>query len=106
MSKLKWTDSDRDSLVKSLEEPFAIGKEEESLRSKASRKRNESKDNLLKRTIPQIRESRSKGLTWSTPEEWDRNFYILGGGPSRRKSSTILSKISWEDFLEFCKNQD
>lgn len=106
MGKIKWSNEDKNSLIKSFKEPFNVEKEEESLRSKASRERNETVDNLLKRTIPQIRESRRQGLTWTTPEDWDRNFYLLGGGPSRRKSSTILSKIKWEDFLEFCNNQD
>lgn len=81
-----------------------------SKRSKASVQREKNIDSLVKRVTPQILEQRSRGMKWDTPEEWDRNFHLLGGGQSRRKSNKILSRTSWENFLkiseEILESQD
>ena len=105
----RWFKSERGAFLKGMSAPFRNAPSLSS-RSKASIERETSLDSLVKRVTPQIIESYRLGMTWETPEEWDRNFYALGGGQSRRKSNKILARTSWENFIkisqEILKNQD
>lgn len=105
----RWFKSERGAFLKGIATPFRNAPSLSS-RSKASIERESGLDSLIKRVTPQIIESQRLGLTWDTPEEWDRNFYYLGGGQSRRKSNKILARTSWDNFIkisrEILENQD
>lgn len=91
-----------------MEDSFDI-KVNESRRSSSSRSREMSKESILSRVRSQIQEMEDYGLLWSTPEEWDNSFSILGGGSSRRTSDAILSRMTWKEFLrltESLRHQD
>lgn len=95
--------SDKEIFVRCMKRPFTESYTESgkiSARAQASRQREMSRETVLKRVRPQVKEMKEKGLPFSTPEEWDNSFRELGGGQTRRKSRTILSRISWEEFLK------
>lgn len=98
----RWFKSERSEFLKGLTSPFCNAPSLSS-RSKASIEREFSLDSMIKRITPQIIESHQLGLTWDTPEEWDNNFYVLGGGQSRRKSDKILARTSWDNFIKISK---
>lgn len=90
---------DKERFVKCTENPFMYSEEMRSVRSEISKNRELSTKTLINRVMPQVVEMDSKGLPYETPEEWDSSFYKLGGGQSRRKSKTILARMSWENFM-------
>lgn len=100
--------SDKEIFIRCMKQPFTETYTESgkvSARSQASRQREMSRDTIIKRVLPQIQEMKEKGLPFSTPEEWDESFQILGGGQSRRKSWSILSRVSWEEFLRIISEE-
>lgn len=99
MNRGTWWDSGRRIFLDKMSRPFQSFSTESS-RSSASKRRETSVETLMSRITPQILESYEKGLSWTTPEEWDHNFDILGGGQSRRRSSRILKRMSWDCFIE------
>lgn len=100
-----WSDSMKDDLVRAMKDPFDI-KVVESKRSSSSRDREMSKETFINRIRPQVKEMEDAGLSWSTPEEWDQSFQILGGGSTRRTSSAILARMSWKEFLSLISKSD
>lgn len=94
--------SGRSEMIKSFRSPSPFLREDfQSNRSKALSERENSPEKFLKRITPQILEVYEKGLPYQTPEEWDDSFALLGGGQSRRSSSAILSRMTWDQFLEY-----
>lgn len=93
------TEQERNLFIKRMKTPFKF-KNSLSNKSKSSIKREKSKEVILSRITSQIIEIHSLGLGYKTPEEWDESFYKLGGGRGRRKSSSIISRMRWSDFLE------
>lgn len=100
-----WTDKNKKDLEDSMKKPFCRVVEV-STRSSASQQRENSVNTLLSRVSGQVKEMKLNNLPYSTPEEWDDSFYKLGGGSSRRKSKTILSRMSWKKFLNILESQD
>lgn len=100
-----WTDENKKDLEISMKKPFCRVVKT-STRSSASQQRENSINTILSRISGQVKEMRLNNLPYSTPEEWDDSFYKLGGGSSRRKSKVILSRMSWEKFLNILESQD
>lgn len=100
-----WNDEMRNNLIHAMKDPFDI-KVVESKRSSSSREREMSKETFINRIRPQVKEMEDAGLLWSTPEEWDQSFQILGGGSMRRTSSAILTRMSWKEFLSLISKSD
>lgn len=97
--KGRWiSNKEREDLVLSMRTPFKR-KCELSSRSVISKKRENSKSTIISRVYLQIVEMNEKNLKWSTPEEWDESFKILGGSSSRRTSDAILKRMTWVEFL-------
>lgn len=67
--------------------------------SKRISDRENDPEEFIKRITPQILECFDNHYTFSTPEEWDNNFNLLGGGQGRRTSSAILKRMTWDQFL-------
>ena len=88
------------SLINSICNPFK-NKRELSTRSQAISSREMDPEVFIKRITPQIKEVQQQGLPYFTPEEWDNSFKKLGGGQSRRKSSTILQRMTWTQFIYY-----
>ena len=99
MKKKSWWDGSRQLFIKAMSAPFLISSPD-SARTAASSKRERSPEVFLKRVTPQILEIYQRGLPYQTPAQWDQSFKILGGGQSRRTSSAILERMTWEQFLE------
>lgn len=96
--KSLWNKEFSSEFVKSLREPFCR-KDFQSNKTKALIARENDLDHFIKRITPQIIEVYRKGLPYKTPEEWDDSFKTLGGGQSRRTSTAILERISWDQFI-------
>lgn len=99
MADQKFENRRFEDLESSLKSPFIV-KEVIGNRSRSSRDREYSKDVIVKRVLSQVKEMKEKGLSWETPEDWDKGFYELGGTSSRRTSQAILSRMRWSEFLE------
>lgn len=95
----------RNNLIRAMRNPFDI-KVVKSKRSSSSKEREMSKESFINRIRPQMKEMEDAGLPWSTPEEWDQSFQILGGGSTRRTSSAILARMSWKEFLSLINKSD
>lgn len=67
--------------------------------SKRIADRENDPEEFIKRITPQILECFDNNYIFSTPEEWDNNFNLLGGGQSRRTSKAILKRMTWDQFL-------
>ena len=80
--------------VERMKTPFKYKKE-----NKPDNRRYLNPQQLVQKVIPQILEMIDQDLPYSTPEDWDSSFDILGGTRSRYKSITITSKMTWEQFL-------
>lgn len=102
MSKGRWWTQDRESFIKSMSEPFR-STPAPSKRQEASSRREYNPESFIKRVTPQIHEMIDRGLTFNTPEEWDKGFEILGGGQSRRKSERVLARMKWDQFLAYAE---
>ena len=87
-------------LIKCLKSPFKY-KNPRSVRSQAISDREMDPEVFIKRITPQIKEVQQQGLPYFTPEEWDNSFKELGGGQSRRKSSAILQRMTWTQFIYY-----
>lgn len=96
--KGRWYELDREDFLKSMKLPFRR-KKNLSIKSIRSKERENSKETIIKRVLPQIKEMNDKGLPWNTPEEWDNSFILLGGGSTYRKSKSILSRMTWKEFI-------
>lgn len=97
-------EDNRSEIIKSMIKPFCRTKET-SARSDAISERENNPEKLIKRIIPQIKEVYNligESLFSITPKEWDSYFYSLGRGQSRRTSSVILERMTWEQFLYKC----
>lgn len=96
---------DKEKFVECTKNPFMYSDEVKSVRSEISKNRELSTKTLIKRVLPQVLEMDRQGLPYGTPGEWDSSFYKLGGGQSRRKSKTILSRMSWENFINIISDK-
>lgn len=102
---MKWSYKDTLIMIDCMKDPFNVKKEIKSARSVAATKRNcESAFNTIVHN--QIKKYREEGLPFSTPEEWDNSFKLIGGSSSWRTSSVILSKMTWTKFLNTFLNED
>ena len=62
-------------------------------------KREQDVDTYMRRIKPQIEEYQRRGFTFSTPEEWDSHLLQCTLGKGKRSSTSILSRMTWEQFL-------
>lgn len=92
---------ERDGFVNSVTRLFKVKRKEVTARSVSLSEREMDPDIFISRIKPQIKEVISNNLSYSTPEEWDKSFYSLGGGRLRRKSYAILNRMSWGKFIEY-----
>ena len=95
---IKWTDSDRQSLIKATSSLFITkGMSTKSLINKSSESNIEF---FLKRITPQVLYVLEHDLPYEIPELWDNSFYQIPWNHQRkRKSNAILHRMSWDDFL-------
>lgn len=85
-------------LITRMQTPF-IFKKDISTRSQMKSISENNPEEFIKRITPQILECFDNNYTFATPKDWDNNFNLLGGGQSRRTSSAILKRMTWDQFL-------
>lgn len=94
-------------ITERLKNPFKYQKNV-STRSKVNSEKEMDPELFFTRIATQILDMENHEYPYSTPEEWDSGFYKLGGGQSRRKSTAILERMTWDQFLyntnEFLKS--
>ncbi len=94
-----WTKNDTKKFIDCMKTSFMVQKPKKSAYSNARTSVMNDMEHFMRMITPQILEMYEKGLSYETPKDWDESFIELGGGQARYRSKSILSKMSWEQFM-------